>query len=768
MNATTDFSFLDKLNPSQRDAVEYVDGPSLVIAGAGSGKTMVLTYKIAYLLMLGMKPYRILALTFTNKAAREMKTRVGLLVGDLEASSLWMGTFHSIFNRILRKEAGVFGFTPDYTIYQPSDSKSLVKSILKEKNLDDKEYKIGTILNRISEAKNALVSPYEYSQSRETLQRDSNANMPLLHEIYETYCMRCRQANAMDFDDLLLFTYKLFAKYPETCQRYAERFQYILVDEYQDTNYAQHQILIQLSQLNKKICVVGDDAQSIYSFRGANIENILQFQDLYNGTRLFKLEQNYRSTRNIVGAANSLIEKNTRQIPKTIYSENEDGAQISLKYAFSDVEEGEIVSNEISHLVRKEHLKYEQIAILYRTNAQSRIFEETLRKHVIPYRIYGGFSFYDQKIIKDVLAYFRLIVNSNDEEAFKRIINYPARGLGNITINKVLQAASKHQVGVWRVMQSPQTFGVDVNNGTLSKLNVFYDLIEGFRDSREDAYTLGVRVLKDSGIMQEAYKDTSLESKEMQDNLSEVLNGMSTFVSMQREAGEERIYMSDYLSEVALLSDTDDRETEGEDRVTMMTVHSSKGLEFDAVFIVGMEEELFPNQMAMYSPKELEEERRLFYVAITRAKSRCYLSCAKSRYRFGQMDFYQPSRFLKEIDAKYINDNSKSPITGFISRKSFDIPSFKKTPTFSSAPQPGSIRRINVHQDKESTTLETALINNQLCSVGTIVEHDRFGVGEITAFSFSGTADNVTATILFQNVGEKKLLLKYAKLNILQ
>lgn len=766
MNATTDLSFLDRLNPSQREAVEYVDGPSLVIAGAGSGKTMVLTYKIAYLLMSGMRPYHILALTFTNKAAREMKTRVGLLVGDLEASSLWMGTFHSIFNRILRKEAGVFGFTPDYTIYQPSDSKSLVKSILKERNLDEKTYKIGTILNRISEAKNALVTPSEYTQSRETLQRDSNANMPLLHEIYASYCMRCHQANAMDFDDLLLFTYKLFAEYPETCQRYAKRFEYILVDEYQDTNYAQHQILIQLSQLNKKICVVGDDAQSIYSFRGANIENILQFQDLYNGTRLFKLEQNYRSTRNIVGAANSLIEKNTRQIPKKIYSENEDGARISLKHAFSDVEEGEIVSNEISRLVRKEHLKYEQIAILYRTNSQSRIFEEALRKHAIPYRIYGGFSFYDQKLIKDILAYFRLIVNANDEEAFKRIVNYPTRGIGSVTINKVLQAASEHQVGVWKVMQSPGTFGVDVNNGTLSKLNGFYDLIERFRDSHVDAYTLGVRVLNESGIMQEAYKDTSLESKEMQDNLSELLNGMSTFVSMQRETGDERIYMSDYLSEVALLSDTDDQETEGEDRVTMMTVHSSKGLEFDAVFIVGMEEELFPNQMAMFSQEELEEERRLFYVAITRAKNRCYLSCAKSRYRFGQMDFYQPSRFLKEIDARYINDDSKTALPGFTSRKDFSMPLFKKAPAFSPAPQPASMKRINVHQDKESTTLETALINQQPCVVGTMVEHDRFGVGEIKAFS--GTPDNVTATILFQNVGEKKLLLKYAKLNIMQ
>ena len=437
----SDTDFLSKLNPSQRDAVEYIEGPSLVIAGAGSGKTMVLTYKIAYLLSQGMQPYNILALTFTNKAAREMRARIGNLVGEFEASSLWMGTFHSVFNRILRREAQVFGFTPDYTIYDTSDSRSLVNSIIKEMQLDDKVYKVGSVQNRISEAKNRLITPAEYAVDAETLKRDANSRMPLLHQIYRNYCMRCRQANAMDFDDLLLYTFLLFEKFPEVCRRYSERFHYILVDEYQDTNYAQHMIMLQLSKQHNRICVVGDDAQSIYSFRGANIDNILQFQGLYKGAQLFKLERNYRSTRNIVGAANSLISKNDHQIPKTIYSENDVGEPLSIKYAFSDVEEGEIVCNQIRYLVRQKHLKYDQIAILYRTNAQSRIFEETLRKHGVPYRVYGGQSFYDRKIIKNALAYLRLIVNPNDEEAFKRIVNYPVRGIGDVTVGKVLKAA---------------------------------------------------------------------------------------------------------------------------------------------------------------------------------------------------------------------------------------------------------------------------------------------------------------------------------------
>ena len=766
----SDTDFLSKLNPSQRDAVEYIEGPSLVIAGAGSGKTMVLTYKIAYLLSQGMQPYNILALTFTNKAAREMRARIGNLVGEFEASSLWMGTFHSVFNRILRREAQVFGFTPDYTIYDTSDSRSLVNSIIKEMQLDDKVYKVGSVQNRISEAKNRLITPAEYAVDAETLKRDANSRMPLLYQIYRNYCMRCRQANAMDFDDLLLYTFLLFEKFPEVCRRYSERFHYILVDEYQDTNYAQHMIMLQLSKQHNRICVVGDDAQSIYSFRGANIDNILQFQGLYKGAQLFKLERNYRSTRNIVGAANSLISKNDHQIPKTIYSENDVGEPLSIKYAFSDVEEGEIVCNQIRYLVRQKHLKYDQIAILYRTNAQSRIFEETLRKHGVPYRVYGGQSFYDRKIIKNALAYLRLIVNPNDEEAFKRIVNYPVRGIGDVTVGKVLKAAHDQNVGVWTVMESPQHYGVQVNAGTLAKLQSFYNLINEFREDQSDAYVLGNTVFQKSGIMSEVNSDTTPEGIERKNNLSELVNGMSNFVSSQLETGAaEHIYVTDYLSEVALLSDTDDQETENQDMVTLMTVHSSKGLEYDAVFVVGMEEELFPNQNAMYSQRELEEERRLFYVAITRSKTYCMLSCAKSRFRFGQIDFYSPSRFLKEIDPQFIQSERK-PVSSshpniFRETRQEQNPVRSVLKPIPSRPYSNTLRRVAVSQDHETASLSSVMINHKPCGVGTLVEHARFGEGEIKALS--GSPDNATATILFRHVGEKKLLLKYAKLNIL-
>ncbi len=752
--------FLNRLNPSQQNAVKYVDGPSLVIAGAGSGKTMVLTYKIAYLLSTGMRAHNILALTFTNKAAREMKTRVGTLVGDFEANSLWMGTFHSVFNRILRREAHLFGFTSDYTIYDTSDSRSLLKAILKDMNLDDKIYKVGVVQSRISEAKNALLTAAEYARSKEIMQRDINARMPLLGEIYSIYCRRCLQANAMDFDDLLLYTFLLFENYPGICQRYAERFHYILVDEYQDTNYAQHRIMIQLSQVHRRICVVGDDAQSIYSFRGANIENILQFQELFSDSRLFKLEQNYRSTRNIVGAANSLIEKNNRQIPKTIFSENAEGDPLSIQYAFSDVEEGEIVSNKIQFLVRQKHIEYNQIAILYRTNAQSRIFEEALRKHAVPYRVYGGQSFYDRKIVKDVFAYFRLIVNPNDEEAFKRAVNYPVRGLGAVTVGKILGAAHDNGAGIWDVMATPQTYGVQINAGTKSKLQSFYDMITSLRADGTDAYILGQKILTESGIMAELNRDTSPEGFEMKNNLSELTNGMYTFVSMQRETGAtEHVYMTDYLSEVALLSDTDEQGTENENLVTLMTVHSSKGLEFDTVFVVGMEEELFPNQQALYSQKELEEERRLFYVAITRAKNRCLLSCAKSRFRFGQMDFYKPSRFLDEIAPQYIQSGKENKQVFHAQQ-----PLFRASTSL--RPSPGVLHKVEVAQHQESSSLEEVMINNCPCHVGTHVEHARFGEGEIKALS--GSPDNATATIEFRHLGEKKLLLKYAKLTIIE
>ena len=765
----TDLGFLDNLNPSQRTAVEYVDGPSLVIAGAGSGKTMVLTYKIAYLLKLGFKPYTILALTFTNKAAREMKERVAQLVNIYEASSLRMGTFHSIFNRILRREAGAIGFSPNYTIYQPSDSRSLVKSIVKEMGLDDKVYKPQVICNRISEAKNALVFPNEYLESQEIRRHDSSANIPHAGEVYMAYFHRCHQANAMDFDDLLLYTYFLFEKYPEICSHYAHLFQFVLVDEYQDTNYAQHKILGQLTSVNKKICVVGDDAQSIYSFRGAKIENILRFTQEYENARLFKLELNYRSTQNIVGAANSLIKRNQRQIPKSIYSENEKGRPLLLRRAYSDVEEAEIVCNEIQKSCRYGNISYSQVAVLYRTNAQSRIFEESLRKHGIPYRIYGGFSFYDQKVIKDVLAYFRLIVNPNDEEAFKRIVNYPTRGLGDITIGKVLAAASENNVSVWEVMGNLATYNLQVNAGTLKKLESFYHLISSFSQQQVDAYELGQLVLKESGIMAEAYRDNSVEGKEMRDNLSELLNGMNSFVEMQRETGdEERISLSDYLSEVALLSDTDDPKTENKDMVTLMTVHASKGLEFDMVFMVGMEEELFPNMQTLYSQQELEEERRLFYVAITRAKKQCFLSCAKSRFRFGKVEFFQPSRFLTEIDRQYLQDDKPvASAVPFDSKPKASQPN-KWQELFASRPAEKPMRRVvasNHGSEEEEPRLDSVLINGMRCTVGSRVEHAKFGIGEVV--ELCGPADACKATVRFQNVGEKKLLLKYAKLTVL-
>ena len=766
--AASDMSFLDNLNSAQREAVEYIDGPSLVIAGAGSGKTMVLTYKIAYLLKKGIRPERILALTFTNKAAREMKERIATMVGELETQMLWMGTFHSIFNRILHKEARLLGYSPQYTIYQPSDSKSLIKTIIKEMGLDDKTYKPSVILNRISEAKNALITAQEYMESPETRQRDSNANMPQLAGIYNIYCMRCRKANAMDFDDLLLNTYILFHQHPEVLNRYAERFEYILVDEYQDTNFAQHQILIKLAQLHEKICVVGDDAQSIYSFRGANIDNILQFSHLYRNTKLFKLEQNYRSTQVIVGAANSIISQNKRQIPKKVYSNNAKGELISIKKAFSDTEEGEIVCNEISRLIHLKHLSCSQIAILYRTNAQSRIFEEALRKKAIPYRIYGGFSFYDQKIIKDVLAYFRLVVNPNDEEALKRIINFPARGIGDVTVRKIITAASLHEVGVWDILSRPDVYSIGVNTGTQKKLAAFHQLISSFINSQENAYTLGVRILKESGIMGEAYKDASVESKEMQDNLSEMLNAINTFVDNQREEGnDEDTSLLDYLSEVSLLSDIDESQKgEEKDVVTLMTVHASKGLEFDIVFIVGMEEELFPNQMATISLRELEEERRLFYVALTRSKTKCYLSCAKSRFRFGQIDFYQPSRFLKEIDSKYIqeanSEYSQQSNTSVFKNRITTNWGIQEVNT--EVNRPKTFTHISTTEETDSETLASVMIQGQRCKAGTIVEHARFGEGKITALA--GSEENATATIIFRNVGEKKLLLKYAKLTV--
>ncbi len=650
-------NYLDELNEGQRAAVLYNDGPSLVIAGAGSGKTRVLTYKIAYLLDQGYKPWSILALTFTNKAAREMKERIARQVGENLARYLWMGTFHSIFSRILRAEADAIGFSSNFTIYDASDSKSLVKSIIREMGLDDKTYKPGVVQSRISQAKNHLILPDAYAASGELYRADADAKMPQLRDIYLRYWERCRQSDAMDFDDLLVYTYQLFKSHPEICDKYATHFEYVLVDEYQDTNYAQHCIVQLLTGKHRRVCVVGDDAQSIYSFRGANIDNILNFTNLYREARLFKLEQNYRSTQTIVKAANSLIAKNREQIRKEVFSEKETGEPITVFCAYSDLEEAEIVGNRIMQLHSREHYGYSDCAILYRTNAQSRVFEETLRKKNIPYRIYGGLSFYQRKEIKDIIAYFRLAVNPNDEEAFKRVLNYPARGIGDTTLNKLVDAANRHKVSLWTVVNEPLAYGVDINKGTHTKLQGFRALIAGFVEAvpQKNAFELGKEIVFQSGIGREITQDRSPENLSRQENVEELMNGIHDFCATRQEEGNTHWLLSDYLSEVSLLIDQDSDRDADLPKVTLMTIHSAKGLEFRNVFVVGLEENLFPGASAASSYKELEEERRLFYVALTRAEDHCFLSYAKTRFKYGKSEFCTPSRFLKDIDSRYLN-----------------------------------------------------------------------------------------------------------------
>ena len=647
----------NELNESQLEAVLYNDGPSLVIAGAGSGKTRVLTYKVAHLMELGLEPWRILALTFTNKAAREMRDRIGKRVGEHRARYLWMGTFHSMFLRILRAEAEHIGFAPNFTIYDQTDSKSLLKTIIKEMNLDDKVYKANVIQCRISNAKNRLITAQMYAADAIAVADDRHAKVPETREIYLRYQERCRQAGAMDFDDILLYTYLLFQNNPEVLARYASQFAYVLVDEYQDTNYAQHSIVWQLTREHQRVCVVGDDAQSIYSFRGANIDNILGFTRQYTGARIFKLEENYRSTQMIVGAANSLIEKNREQIRKEVYSRQDVGTPLQLIEAYSDVEEGEIVAQRIGTLKRREGLSNDHFAILYRTNAQSRIFEEALRKNGIAYRIYGGLSFYQRKEVKDVISYFRLAVNPHDEEAFKRVINYPARGIGDTTVGKIMAAASDHGVSLWTVIGDPAEYSLAVNKGTLTKLTNFYNLVSRFIEqaAKVDAYELGRMVVQESGIMADLMQDRTVEGVSRQENVQELMDGMHDFLQSRQEEGDEAVMLTDFLSDVALLTDQDNTEEDDTPKVTLMTVHAAKGLEFDTVFIVGMEEQLFPSMMAYDSPRQMEEERRLLYVAITRAEKRCLLSYAKSRFRYGKVEYGMPSRFLKDIDRGYID-----------------------------------------------------------------------------------------------------------------
>ena len=656
---------LNDLNESQRKAVEYIDGPSLVIAGAGSGKTRVLTYKIAYLLQQGVKPWSIMALTFTNKAAREMKERIGKLVGQELAQHLYMGTFHSIFSRILRAEAQHIGFTNNFTIYDESDSRSLIKTIVKEMGLDEKVYKPASVHSRISMAKNNLMSAENYARDKELYQADQRAKMPRVGDIFITYVQRCQQANAMDFDDLLTLTFKLFQEHEDIRKKYADRFDFLLVDEYQDTNHAQMRIVMQLCKEKERVCAVGDDSQSIYSFRGANIDNILNFQKHFKGAKLFKLEQNYRSTQSIVEAANSLIKHNSNQIPKHVYSKNDKGESLIYKPAYSDKEEALIVCREIKRIKRQDDCQYSDFAILYRTNAQSRSFEEEFRKQGIPYRIFGGLSFFQRKEIKDVIAYFRLVANPDDEEAFKRIINYPARGIGNTTVAKIAACALDNHVSFWQVISSPEHYGLGVNKGTLAKLESFRLMISGFveKSASMNAFDLGDTIVKESGISADIYKSGSRDPEDLarQENLEELLGGMQSFVEECREEGrEQEAYLTDYLQGVALLTDLDSKGDDDEPRVSLMTVHASKGLEFPTVFVVGLEENIFPSAIVS-TLRELEEERRLLYVAITRAEKHCVLTSAKNRFRYGKMEFGNPSRFIKEIDSAFIQEDSEMP-----------------------------------------------------------------------------------------------------------
>lgn len=790
-------TLLKSLNPNQLAAVEYTDGPELIIAGAGSGKTRVLTYKIAYLLQKGLAPWSILALTFTNKAAREMKSRVAELVGEDRARYLNMGTFHSVFLRILRAEAETVGLQRNFSIYDDGDSRGVVNSIIKEMQLDDKQYKASAILGRIGAAKNSLVTPEVYMSDPHLMERDKVSSMPKLGQIYAMYAARCKAANAVDFDDMLLFTYKLFAENPQIAKKYAERFCYVLVDEYQDTNYAQQAILTLLTKEQRNICVVGDDAQSIYAFRGANIDNILKFQSIYEGARLFKLEQNYRSTQTIVKAANSVIVNNQRQIRKEVFSENGDGEKVHLNIAYSDKEEASVVCNEIRRLHNRYGVAYRDIAVLYRTNAQSRLFEEELRRQDTPYRIYGGMSFYQHKEIKDVIAYFRLVANPNDEEALKRVINYPKRGIGDTTISKLIAASRACNVSLWDVVGNPSMYNAGVSAGTEKKVLGFYCLIGEFiRDNRTvDAYGLGKEILEKSGLKFELAADKSIEGAERQENIEEFMSGLHDFVDTKREEGyEDEVYIANFLQEVALLTDSDeenddDNDASSNERVSLMTIHASKGLEFNSVFVVGLEENIFPSPRSCSSLRELEEERRLLYVAITRAEQRCFLSCAKSRYQYGSMMFNEPSRFLKEIDKQYLVIEGN--VAGFKSLSSQPQPfqsrpqsqSFQSRPQslpYHEAPQrnpfqstmPSGFRRVQTVSQRFQTSASTqrmqasASSQRQTIHAGARVEHQRFGLGTVVAVE--GVGENEKATIEFQNAGTKTLLMKFARLTVLK
>lgn len=768
---------LNDLNDAQRAAVEYIDGPSLVIAGAGSGKTRVLTYKIAYLLSQGMKPWSIMALTFTNKAAREMKERIGKLVGDDLAQHLYMGTFHSIFSRILRAEAEHIGFNNNFTIYDESDSRSLLKAIIKEMGLDDKAYKPAAVHARISMAKNNLVTAEAYDSDPAILEQNKRARMPAIGKVYVAYVQRCRQANAMDFDDLLMLTFQLFRDHEEIRQKYAGRFDYILVDEYQDTNHVQMSIVMQLCKEKLRVCAVGDDSQSIYSFRGANIDNILNYQKQLPGTQLFKLEQNYRSTQTIVEAANSLIHHNRNQIQKEVFSKNDKGEKILYKPAYSDKEEALIVAKNIQRIKRQDDCGYDQFAILYRTNAQSRSFEEEFRKQGIPYRIYGGLSFYQRKEIKDIIAYFRLVANPDDEEAFKRIINYPARGIGATTVTKIADCAHQNQVSFWEVIGNIEHYGLNVNKGAQTKLENFRLLISSFIDRSHtlDVYELGDAIIRESRISEDIMSGKNADDLARQENLEEFLSGMQTFVAGRQEEGRmDEAYLTDYLQDVALLTDADSEGEKDEPRVSLMTIHAAKGLEFATVFVVGLEENIFPSPLAAVSVRELEEERRLLYVAITRAEKHCILTNAKNRFRYGKMEFDNPSRFIDEIDASLIEGGEEAPESSFGGGRS-SYGGYGSEGGYGGR-MPWDRDRSGYRRDYQNSKPvasqfmadpKPAFASSAAGSLseGCRIEHQRFGIGKV--LKIEGTGENTKATVEFQNAGTKQLLLKFAKFTIL-
>ena len=795
-------TLLLELNESQREAVLFCDGPSLVIAGAGSGKTRVLTYKIAWLLEQGLKPWQILALTFTNKAAREMKERIGRLVGEERARYLQMGTFHSVFSRILRAEADRIGFNANFTIYDQTDARSLVKTIIKEMGLDDKIYKPNSVADRISMAKNHLILASHYGQTA-WAQDDAHSKRPQIANIYIRYAERCRQANAMDFDDLLVQTYVLFQNHEDIRQKYVEKFQFVLVDEYQDTNFAQQAIVLQLTKERQRVCVVGDDAQSIYSFRGANIDNILNFQSAYDNAQLFKLEQNYRSTQLIVQAANSLIRKNERQIPKDVYSCNEEGERLTLKPAYSDREEALIVCQDIKRIKRQDGCQYSDFAILYRTNSQSRSFEEQMRKDGIPYRIYGGLSFYQRKEIKDVIAYFRLVANPDDEEAFKRIVNYPTRGIGSTTVDKIIRAANDYGVSLWRVISEPVLFPLNVSKGTMAKIDGFKNLIQTWRErlQTEDAYVLGRDIIMTSGISRDIYSGRNPEDISRQENLEELLSSIQDFVESRREEDMgDYVYLPDFLQEVALLTDLDSDTGDDNNKVTLMTIHSAKGLEFPTVFVVGLEENIFPSPMCTNSIRELEEERRLLYVAITRAEKHCIMTCAQNRFRYGRMEYDTPSRFIKDFDPSLIRvesekggdeekytrgygqttsrgsdwmQNPRPVATQFRADPKPRVvaprqaepavdpfsESFKRTLQAASGGRFKPVARTTAAPAASTSAGESGLHE------GAVIEHQRFGVGRV--LKIEGSGENQKATVEFKNTGTKQLLLKFARYKVI-